>query len=94
MSAMVGGRAGHEHDFYDFVRNSGWLPRSGGTGYTWFNDLVFLAYSLDDERLKSQIHSVADTVLGMQTEDGRIGPEVPDIPLQQVGDWYLSNTAA
>lgn len=82
METEAAGLAGHLYDFYSFVHNSSWL---GGTyEYSglneafpyWLNGIIPLAYSLNDQRLKDQVHEATDYVLdNMVAEDGWIGPE-------------------
>lgn len=85
MQLMADGLAGHEHDFYRFVKDSSWLggdPNNGeysklneGFPY-WFNGIVPLAYGLDNDRLKNQIQVSIEKVLDLQADDGWLGPEV------------------
>lgn len=81
MSLMSDGLAGHQYDFYHLVHDSSWL--GGHSEYSslnegfpyWFNGLVPLAYGLDDERLKTQVHDAAGYVITHQQNDGWLGPE-------------------
>ncbi|KAK4496684.1 hypothetical protein PRZ48_012666 [Zasmidium cellare] len=76
------GLAGHLYDFYQYVKDAKWL---GGTQeYSglneafpyWLNGLVPLAYTLDDERLKGQVHDAMDYLFEhMIQPDGWIGFE-------------------
>lgn len=75
------GLAGHLFDFYRYVQRSNWL--GGDFEYSelheaapyWFNGIVPLAWSLDDQRLKEQARKFLDYTLDHQAEDGWLGPE-------------------
>ncbi|KIW04993.1 hypothetical protein, variant [Verruconis gallopava] len=75
------GLAGHLFDFYRYVQRSTWL--GGDYEYSelneaapyWFNGIVPLAWTLDDERLKAQARHFLDYTLDHQAEDGWLGPE-------------------
>ncbi|KAK4998128.1 hypothetical protein LTR66_002607 [Elasticomyces elasticus] len=81
MQLMADGLAGHESDFYRYVKQSSWL--GGDQEYSglnegfpyWFNGLVPLAYGLDNDRLKSQVKSAVSYIIEHQQSDGWIGPE-------------------
>jgi hypothetical protein len=78
---MADGLPGHLFDFYRLVKDAPWM--GGNQEYSplneafpyFFNGLVPLAYALDDERLKTQVLTAADYIIGHQHEDGWIGPE-------------------
>ena len=81
MTIMANGLAGHEADFLSYVNENPWV--GGDSDYSdlhealpyWFNSLVGIAYTLDDDRLKSQILNVTNIVLKNQSSNGWIGPE-------------------
>ena len=81
MQIMSNGLAGHEADFVSYVNENPWV--GGDSDYSdlhealpyWFNALVGHAYSLDDDRLKSQVLNVSNIVLKNQSSNGWIGPE-------------------
>ncbi|RAH82390.1 hypothetical protein BO86DRAFT_429272 [Aspergillus japonicus CBS 114.51] len=75
------GLGGNLMEFYRYVQRSTWL--GGEYEYSelhesspyWFNYIVPLAWSLDDDALKSQARYYLDYVLDHQANDGWIGPE-------------------
>ena len=80
--------------FHSFVASSTWL--GGDKEYSalheafpyWFNGIVPLAYSLQDDRLKKQIRSSLDHVLKTQFSDGWIGPESKESGLRNLWARY------
>lgn len=81
LQLMADGLPGHQYDFYRYVKDSSWV--GGDQEYStlneawpyWFNGIVPLAYSLDDDRLKAQVKSSIDYIFENQQSDGWIGPE-------------------
>ena len=81
MVTMANGLAGHEADFLSYVNENPWV--GGDSDYSdlhealpyWHNGLVGIAYTLDDDRLKSQVLNVTNIVLKGQRANGWIGPE-------------------
>lgn len=84
LQTMADGLAGHEFEFYRYVKGSVWL--GGDHQYSelleeapyWFNYIVPLAYDLDDTRLKNQVGQFVDHVLAHQADHGWIGPNTTD----------------
>ncbi|KAH8689118.1 hypothetical protein BGW36DRAFT_402145 [Talaromyces proteolyticus] len=75
------GLGGHLFKFYRFVKDSTWMggteeysPLRESAPY-WYNYIVPLAYSLDNEDLKDQANKFLTRLLDHQHEDGWIGPE-------------------
>lgn len=83
MQVQAAGLSGSLRNFFQYVVDSTWT--GGSSEYSelneafpyWLNALVPLAYSLNDETLKDQVHSAANIVLQNQQSDGWIGPEPP-----------------
>ncbi|KAJ5698856.1 hypothetical protein N7462_000861 [Penicillium macrosclerotiorum] len=81
LETSAAGLGGHLYDFWRFVADSSWI--GGDTEYSvlneampyWVNAIVPLSYTLNDERLKGQVHHVVDTILDRIQPDGWIGPE-------------------
>lgn len=81
MTLSAEGLGGHLFDFYRYVHRSTWL--GGEYEYSelneaapyWFNYIVPLAWTLDDQRLKDQAKAFLDYTLDTQAEDGWLGPE-------------------
>ena len=68
-------------DFYRYVGKSTWM--GGQDEYSdlresatyWFNYIVPLAWTLDDNRLKEQAKAFLDYQIDNQFDDGWLGPE-------------------
>ncbi|OBT61933.1 hypothetical protein VE03_08242 [Pseudogymnoascus sp. 23342-1-I1] len=81
LELSANGLGGHLFDFYRYVARSTWL--GGDFEYSelhesapyWFNYIVPLAWTLDDQRLKDQARHFLDYVLDHQAPDGWLGPE-------------------
>lgn len=81
LETSAAGLGGHLFDFWSFVANSSWI--GGNSEYSvlnealpyWVNAMVPLSYTLQDERLKSNVHYVVDTIIDRIQPDGWIGPE-------------------
>ena len=81
LELMADGLPGHMHDFYHLVHDAPWV--GGQSEYSplneafpyWFNGLVPLAYSADDDRLKKEVRRIVERIVADQQEDGWIGPE-------------------
>lgn len=81
LETSAAGLGGHLFDFWSFVANSSWI--GGDSEYSdlnealpyWVNAMVPLSYTLQDERLKSNVHYVVDTIIDRIQSDGWIGPE-------------------
>jgi len=81
LELQADGLAGHLFDFYRYVNDSLWL--GGAYEYSelheaapyWYNGIVPLAYTLNDERLVRQANYFLDYVLEHQADDGWLGPE-------------------
>ena len=81
LQLMADGLAGSQYEFYDIVKHSTWVgghseysPLNEALPY-WLNGLVPLAYSIDNDRLKSQVLDALGQVLDRQDPDGWLGPE-------------------
>ncbi|KAH8652616.1 hypothetical protein BGZ60DRAFT_419927 [Tricladium varicosporioides] len=81
LDLSANGLGGHLFDFYRYVARSTWL--GGDSEYSelhesapyWFNYIVPLAWTLEDQRLKDQARYFLDYVLEHQAPDGWLGPE-------------------
>ncbi|KAH9211322.1 hypothetical protein DL95DRAFT_437274 [Leptodontidium sp. 2 PMI_412] len=81
LELSANGLGGHLFDFYRYVSRSTWL--GGVFEYSelhesapyWFNYIVPLAWTLNDQRLKDQARYFLDYVLKHQAQDGWLGPE-------------------
>ncbi|KFZ02280.1 hypothetical protein V500_00276 [Pseudogymnoascus sp. VKM F-4518 (FW-2643)] len=93
LELSANGLGGHLFDFYRYVARSKWL--GGDFEYSelhesapyWFNYIVPLAWTLDDQRLKDQARHFLDYVLDHQAPDGWLGPETTG---QTRGIWARS----
>ncbi len=81
LKLMSDGLAGNLFNFYRYVAHSTWM--GGQDEYSdlresatyWFNGIVPLAFTLDDDRLKTQAKTFLDHQIDNQWDDGWLGPE-------------------
>lgn len=82
MQSLANGLAGHQMDFYPFVKDNPWI--GGDSEYSplneafpyWYNGIVPLAYGLNDTRLQAQVLNATIYVLQNQQSNGWLGPEL------------------
>ncbi|KAJ7189546.1 hypothetical protein GGX14DRAFT_547061 [Mycena pura] len=76
------GLAGHEHEFYRWVKDTDWVGGSAAYSYLeeagsyWFNAMVPNGVLVDAPPINAKTREFLDYVLDTQDESGWLGPEV------------------